>query len=39
MASQFFVKSDVTFGVDAVKELPKMLEEYKAKNVMIVYDN
>lgn len=38
MASQFFVKSDVTFGVDAVKELPKMLEEYKAKNVMVVYD-
>lgn len=38
MASQFFVKSDVTFGVDAVKELPKMLEEYKEKNVMVVYD-
>ena len=38
MASQFFVKSDVTFGVDAVKELPKMLEGYKAKNVMVVYD-
>ena len=39
MASRFFVKSDVVFGIDAIKELPKMLEEYNAKNVMVVYDS
>ncbi len=38
MAKQFFVSSNVTFGRDAVKELPGMLKAYNAKNVMIVYD-
>lgn len=38
MASEFFVRSNVVFGKDAVKELPKILEEYHAKNVMVVYD-
>ena len=38
MASQFFVSSDVVFGKDSVKELPKMLKEYNAKKVMVVYD-
>lgn len=38
MASEFFVSSNVVFGKDAVKELPKMLKEYGAKNVMAVYD-
>lgn len=38
MASNFFVSSDVTFGKDSVKELPAMLKEYQAKNVMVVYD-
>ena len=33
MASQFFVSSDVVFGKDSVKELPKMLKEYNAKNI------
>lgn len=38
MASEFFVSSHVVFGKGAVKELPKMLAEYDAKNVMVVYD-
>ncbi len=38
MASEFFVSSNVIFGKDAVKELPKMLKGYGAKNVMAVYD-
>lgn len=38
MASEFFVRSNVVFGKDAVKELPKILEECHAKNVMVVYD-
>lgn len=38
MASEFFVSSDVTFGKDAAKELPRILKEFKAKNVMVVYD-
>lgn len=37
MASKFFVSSDVVFGKDAVKELPRMLQEYHAKNVMVVH--
>lgn len=39
MASNFFISSNVAFGRDAVKELPNMLQEYEAKNVMVVYDN
>lgn len=38
MASEFFVSSDVTFGKNAAKELPRILKEFKAKNVMVVYD-
>lgn len=38
MAKEFFVKSDVTFGKDAVKELSGILENFGAKNVMVVYD-
>lgn len=38
MASEFFVSSDVTFGKNAAKELPRVLKEFKAKNVMVVYD-
>ncbi len=38
MASEFFISSNVIFGKDAVKKLPKMLREYGAKNVMVVYD-
>ena len=38
MASEFFVSSNVVFGKDAAKELPKMLKEYNAKSVMVVYD-
>ena len=38
MASVFFVSSDVTFGKNAAKELPRILKEFKAKNVMVVYD-
>ena len=38
MASEFFVRSNVEFGRDAAKKLPEILKEYKAKNVMVVYD-
>lgn len=38
MASEFFVISNVVFGKDAAKKLPEILKEYKAKNVMVVYD-
>ena len=38
MASEFFVSSDVTFGKNAAKELPRILKEFKAKNVMVVYE-
>lgn len=38
MASEFFVKSNVVFGKDAVKKLPDIVNEYEAKNVMVVYD-
>ena len=38
MASEFFVSSNVVFGKDAAKEIPKMLREYNAKSVMVVYD-
>lgn len=38
MAKEFFVKSDVTFGKDAVKELSGILEGFGAKNVMVIYD-
>ena len=38
MASEFFVSSDVTFGKDAAKELSRILKEFKANNVMVVYD-
>lgn len=37
MAKDFFVKSHVAFGRDAARELPKILKEYDAKNVMVVY--
>lgn len=38
MAKEFFANSDVIFGADAAKELPRLLKEYEAKNVMVVYD-
>ena len=38
MAREFFVSSNVVFGKDAAKKLPEILKEYKAKNVMVVYD-
>ncbi|WP_238915848.1 iron-containing alcohol dehydrogenase [Clostridium sp. YIM B02555] len=39
MVSNFFVSSNIMFGKDSVKELPAMLKQYGAENVMIVYDN
>ena len=36
MASEFFVSSDVTFGKDAAKELPRILKEFKAKNQSVI---
>lgn len=38
MAKEFFVKTDVTFGQDAIGEISKILEGFGAKNVMVVYD-
>lgn len=38
MAKEFFVKSDVTFGKDAICELSRILEGFGAKNVLVVYD-
>ena len=38
MAKEFFVKSDVTFGKDAILELTGVLEHFGAKTVMVVYD-
>lgn len=38
MAFEFFVKSDIVFGRDSVKELPKVVQGYNAKKVMLVYD-
>lgn len=37
MAKDFFVKSHVAFGRGAARGLPKILKEYDAKNVMVVY--
>lgn len=37
MTKEFFVKSYVTFGKGATQDLPKILKEYDAKNVMVVY--
>lgn len=39
MVSNFFVSSNIMFGKESVKELPAMLKQYGAVNVMIVYDN
>lgn len=38
MAKEFFAKSYVVFGKGAAQELSKILKEYDAKNVMVVYD-
>lgn len=38
MSYNFFVKSNITFGRNAVEELPRIISEYGLKNVMVVYD-
>lgn len=38
MAKEFFVKSDVTFGRNAIQQISQILEGFGAKNVMLVYD-
>ena len=38
MAYNFFVHNDLTFGKDAVQELPNILAGEGVKNVMIIYD-
>lgn len=38
MAKEFYVKSDVTFGKDAIQELSSILKKYNAKHVMVIYD-
>lgn len=38
MAFEFFVKSDIVFGRDSVRELPKVVQGYHAEKVMLVYD-
>jgi alcohol dehydrogenase len=39
MVRNFFASSNIIFGKDAVKELPNILKEYEAKNVLVVYDS
>ena len=38
MAFEFFVKSDIVFGRDSIKELSKVIQGYHAEKVMLVYD-
>lgn len=38
MAKEFFIKTDVTFGADSVQELSRVLHDFYAKNVLVVYD-
>ncbi len=38
MSYQFFVKTNLTFGAGAVKELPALIGKYGMKKVMVVYD-
>lgn len=38
MAFEFFVKSDIVFGRDSIKVLPKVVKDYRARKVMFVYD-
>lgn len=38
MVKEFFVKSDVTFGKDSIQEISRILKEFDATNVMVVYD-
>lgn len=38
MAYEFYVNSNITFGRNAVKELPGVVKDYQAKRVMLVYD-
>lgn len=38
MAKEFFVKMDVTFGKDAIQEISRILTQFGATNVLVVYD-
>lgn len=38
MAFNYKVHSHITFGVNAVQKLPDLVEGYKAKSVMVIYD-
>lgn len=38
MSFNFFVKSNITFGRDAVNELPGIIKRHHLKHVMVVYD-
>ncbi|MDF2655157.1 MAG: alcohol dehydrogenase, class [Bacillota bacterium] len=38
MNYQFFVQSDITFGLNSVEKLPEILASYGAKQVMVIYD-
>ncbi|QOX64181.1 iron-containing alcohol dehydrogenase [Anoxybacterium hadale] len=38
MSYQFFVQSDITFGLNSVEKLPEILISYGAKQVMVIYD-
>lgn len=38
MAKEFFVKTDVTFGKDAIQEISRILTQFGATNVLVVYD-
>lgn len=38
MSYNFFVKSNIHFGIGAVSVLPEMLQKYELSKIMIVYD-
>ncbi len=38
MAYEFFVKSDIVFGWDSIHQLPSILKNYKAQNILLIYD-
>ena len=38
MSYNFFVKTDLTFGKNAADKLPEIINKYKLKKIMVVYD-
>ena len=38
MSYHFYVQSDITFGSNSIEQLPVILEQHGAANVMVIYD-